>query len=69
MNNQLNEQYFETKQKHKEGYKKHKKKAATKWIRNLVVTFLLIFIYNSMLKTCSKKIEENKKKNIEINRD
>ncbi|MDE1208451.1 hypothetical protein [Tenacibaculum larymnensis] len=59
MNKKLNEEYFETRKKHKEGYKKNKltfKKA----IINLVITIILIVVYNALSKGCSKRIEENK---------
>ena len=48
--NDLNKQYFETKNKHKEGQKKLTRKD---YVRNIILTILLLFISKSLLKKMS----------------
>ncbi|CAM1346302.1 hypothetical protein TCRASSO_30138 [Tenacibaculum crassostreae] len=61
MNRKLNNQYFETKKTHKEGYKKNKL-TLKRIIINVIITFLLVFLYNKFSKYLSNKIEQNKAK-------
>lgn len=61
MNRKLNNQYFETKKTHKEGYKKNRL-TLKRIIINVIITFLLVFLYNKFSKYLSNKIEQNKTK-------
>ncbi len=45
MSTRLNKEYFETKRKHKEGYRK-KKLTLKKVIFNLIITVVIIVLYN-----------------------
>jgi hypothetical protein len=56
--NDLNKQYFETKKKHKEGQKKLTRKD---YVRNIILTILLLFISKSLLKKCHDRIDRNDK--------
>jgi len=63
--NKLNKQYFETKKKHKEGLKKRKltfKRAAI----NSILTLLLIWGSSILQKSCKQRIEENERKELQI---
>lgn len=62
MSTRLNKEYFETKRKHKEGYGK-KKFTLKKVIFNLIITFIIITLYNIFNNYLSKKAEQNKKEN------
>lgn len=64
MSNKLNEQYFETKKK----FQNTKKKEFTfkRGLINLIVFFILIFVYNILHKDCSNRINNNKKNDILI---
>jgi hypothetical protein len=60
----LNENYFETRKKHKKEFKKQKltlKKSAM----NLIIIFTLIFLYSIISKSCDERIERNKKNDME----
>ena len=58
MNEKLNQQYFEAKKTHKEGYRK-KKLTFKRVILNLTLTFVLIFITSLLQESCQRKIKEN----------
>ena len=60
MNKKLNNQYFETKAKHKVDYKK-KSLTAKKAFINLIITVILIFLFNLLFNYLTKKAEQNKK--------
>ncbi|XRE43886.1 hypothetical protein ACIVBQ_002090 [Tenacibaculum discolor] len=62
MSGRLNKEYFETKRKHKEDYRK-KKFTLKKAIFNLIITFIIIVLYNIFNNYLSKKTEQNKKEN------
>lgn len=62
----LKNEYFETKKKHKENYKKAKLNRKSKVI-NLIITVGVISIYSFLYKSCTRRIEQNKKIDIEIN--
>ncbi|WP_028890578.1 hypothetical protein [Tenacibaculum sp. 47A_GOM-205m] len=62
MSSRLNKEYFETKRKHKEDYRK-KKFTFKKAIFNLIITFIIIILYNIFNYYLSKKTEQNKKEN------
>jgi len=59
MNEKLNQQYFEAKKTHKEGYRK-KRLTFKRVLLNLTLTFVLIFISSLLQESCNRKIEENK---------
>ncbi|MDX8552869.1 hypothetical protein MK851_04410 [Tenacibaculum sp. 1B UA] len=60
MSSRLNKEYFDTKRKHQEGYRK-KKLTLKKVIFNLTITLVILFLYNIFYNYLSKKTEENKK--------
>ena len=60
MSSRLNKEYFDTKRKHKESYRK-KKLTFKKAIFNLIITFVIIVLYNIFNNYLSKKAEQNKK--------
>lgn len=59
MNDKLNQQYFEAKKTHKEGYRK-KKLTFKRALINLMLTFVLIFISSLLQESCDRKIAKNK---------
>ncbi len=59
MNKKLNEQYFETKKKYREGVE-NRPRTFKKKIINLVITVILIITYTSISKSCEKRNEEKK---------
>ncbi len=61
----LNNDFFETKRKHKENYKGNKI-SGYKMIRNLLITFLLIYLFNFFRKILNEKIKENKRNDVEL---
>lgn len=61
MNNKLNEEYFKTKKEYQERLKRNKFNFKRGFI-NVLITFLLIFVFNGLYKSCNKKIEENRLK-------
>ncbi len=63
--NKLNDDFFETKRKYKENYKGNKI-LVYKIIRNLLITFLVIYLFNFFRKILKKKIEENKRNDVEL---
>lgn len=58
MNEKLNQQYFEAKKTHKEGYRKRKLTFKRVFI-NLILTFVLIFITSLLQESCDRKIKDN----------
>ncbi len=62
---ELNDDFFETKRKHKENYKGNKN-SVYKIIRNLLITFLVIYLFNFFRKILNEKIKENKKNDVEL---
>jgi hypothetical protein len=60
MSSKLNEEYFKTKRKHKEGLKKNHL-TLKKVIFNLIITLIILFLYNIFSNHLSKKAEQNKK--------
>ncbi len=63
INKRLNEQYFETKRKHKEGREKHKLTPKQKLVRFLLIA-VLTYISSVLYKSCQDRIEENKRKDL-----
>ncbi len=63
MNKKLNNQYFETKKRHKESYKKGKL-TFKKLLINLIITLVFILLYNLFSKYLHEKIESNRKNNV-----
>ncbi len=61
----LNDDFFETKRKHKERYKGNKI-SVYKMIRNLLITFLGIYLLNLFTKILNEKIKENKRNDVEL---
>jgi hypothetical protein len=59
MNEKLNQQYFAAKKTHKRGYRK-RKLTFKRVLINLILTFVLIFIYSLLQESCERKIEENR---------
>lgn len=55
----LNEQYFETRKKHRANHKK-KKLTLSKAMINLIITVVLIYVFTFFQNYLNKKIEENK---------
>ncbi|WP_417785418.1 hypothetical protein [Tenacibaculum sp.] len=60
MSSRLNKEYFETKRKHKEGYRK-KNLTLKKVIFNLIITLVIIVLYNIFNNYLSNKAKQNKK--------
>lgn len=65
MENKLNKQFFETKKIHKNNLDKEKKPFKKKII-NIIITFVLISSYSVLYKACDKKIEKNKRNDVEL---
>lgn len=63
INKRLNEQYFETKRKQKEGREKHKLTPKQKLVRFLLIA-VLTYVSSVLYRSCQERIEENKRKDL-----
>ncbi|CAL2084439.1 hypothetical protein [Tenacibaculum sp. 190524A02b] len=59
MNKKLNADYFKVKEVHKKNYKKSKL-TLKKIVANLLLAFVMIVIYSSLSKSCTRTINESK---------
>jgi uncharacterized protein YqhQ len=64
MSNKLNEEYFETKKNFRNA--KKKKLTLKRGIINILVSLVVLFVFNSLNKDCSNRIKENEKNTNEI---
>jgi uncharacterized protein YqhQ len=62
MSNKLNEEYFETKKNFRNA--KKKKLTLKRGIINILVSLVVLFVFNSLNKDCSNRIKENEKNDL-----